>query len=170
MHDGDPYDEVPPLAEVLAATSTQHLDPPLVGRRLLPLGALEPAVFDRLVAEVAMRVDGLPYVRVFGRSAQEQGGLDLYAGSASDRTVYQVKRETTLTAAMLRSYVERYAGPPRRLDLTPFPLWRPRRLEARRFVLEVAAPDDEAVDRELDQLYAGDLEIELWRSTVMALV
>jgi len=160
--------EVPSLAEVLAATPTRTPDPPIASPQRLPIDQLDSRMAERLVAEVAMRVEGLPHVRIYGRSGQGQGGLDLYAGPVGQRTVYQVKREVRLSATMLRNYVREYAGPSRRPDGTigdaqPNPR---RKIEATRYVLAASACiEDTAVEDELDRLqseYAGDLDIELW--------
>jgi len=118
---------------------------------------------ERLVAEVAMRVDGTPHVRVHGRSGQDQEGLDLWGGPVDSRTVYQVKRLQRLTAGDLRQFVVEYAGPPRRPGEA---LLQPRRFEARRFVLATSyVVEDTATDIGLDALqqeYEGDLKVELW--------
>ncbi|MFI9453565.1 hypothetical protein [Amycolatopsis sp. NPDC052450] len=124
---------------------------------------LDPPMFERLVAEVAMRVDG-HRVRVHARSGQAQRGLDIWGGSLAEATVYQVRRVSSLSAAALRRAVEDYAGPPHVGKRQPS--WTERRFDARRFVLATGCiVADDKVDLELQKLrqeYAGDLTIELW--------
>jgi hypothetical protein len=152
------------LGEVLSTEQTAALDPPTSAPTGLPIGQLESAMVERLVAEVAMRVDGTPHVRLHGRSGQKQAGLDLWGGAAGNRSVYQVRRITQLTALALRAAVVDYAGPLHTGTRTS--AWTERRFVARRFVLVTGCTvNDVHVDQELDKLqreYADDLKIELW--------
>jgi len=149
------------LASVMAARSEAALPPPLAAPPLLPFGSLSVVMFERLVAEVVLYVDGLGRVRVYGRSGQAQGGLDLIGGSLAARSVYQVRRIKELTPAALRKAVTDYAGPPARDGARPS-----RRFDASRFVLVTGCEvDDTHVEDELHRLeqeYAGDLEIALY--------
>ncbi len=151
------------LAAVMTARPSQPVAPPLAAPGRLPFGQLSPPVFERLVAEVVLYVDGLGRVRIYGRSGQGQEGLDLLGGPVGARSVYQVRRIKRLTASRLRTAVEDYAGAPAKAGRRP-----ERRFDASRFVLAVACDvdeDDTAVEQELDLLqqeYAGDLEIVLY--------
>ena len=157
----DPEPEQPerPLVEVLAVEYGSAVTPPTLNPALLPFEELSPPAFERLVAEVVLHVDGLQQVRVYGRSGQAQGGLDIVGGPATDRSVYQVRRITALTPAALRAAVEDYVGRPGSDPST-------RRFRAHRFVLATACPaDDTRVADELDRLqraYDGDLDIDLY--------
>src|SRR3954471_23669389 len=119
------------LVEVLAAEPQTLPQPPTLNPAGLPFGELAPPMFERLVAEVVLYVDGLGQVRVYGRSGQAQDGLDIVGGPAHDRSVYQVRRIERLTPPALRKAVLDYAGPPG----TPA---SQRRFAARRFVLAAA--------------------------------
>jgi len=153
------------LVEVLAAENDLPVRPPTLNPALLPFTELSPPAFERLVAEVVLYVDGLQQVRVYGRSGQAQGGLDIIGGPVSDRSVYQVRRITALTSAALRAAVIDYAGQPGSDTRT-------RRFGARRFVLATACPaDDTNVEDELDRLqreYDGDLTIELYDGAALS--
>lgn len=156
-------DEEVPLVEVLRAQQTSPVGPLIARPDVLPIEKLDPPMFERLVAEVAMRVDG-HRVRVHARSGQAQGGLDIWGGPVGQGTVYQVRRIHSLSARDLRLAVTDYAGPPQVGDRQPS--WKERRFDARRFVLATGCVVSDAnVDLELQKLrqeYAGDLTIELW--------
>lgn len=78
----------------------------------LPMGDLDPELFERLVAEVVQRRDNRG-VQFYGRRGQAQHGLDIVAREPSlDRRLYQVRRYQELTPARLRDAVVDYAGPP----------------------------------------------------------
>jgi hypothetical protein len=157
--DTEPEQPERALVEVLAAENDAPLSPPIHNPALLPFGELSPPAFERLVAEAVLYVDGLQQVRVYGRSGQAQGGLDIVGGPAADRSVYQVRRIAALTPAALRTAVVDYAGQPGSDPSI-------RRFGARRFVLATACPaDDTKVEDELDRLqrdYHGDIAIELY--------
>lgn len=151
------------LAAVLAASQGTTLPLPVADRAVLPIEQLDPPMVERLIAEVAMRVDGIQ-VRIHGRSGQKQEGLDIWGGPVGSRTVYQVRRIVELTPGGLRQAVTDYAGQPQLGDRQQS--WKKRRFDARRFVLVTGCVvADVPVDVELDALqkeYAGDLDIELW--------
>jgi hypothetical protein len=154
------------LSQILAPEQPEPLSPPLAQAASLPLSELAPPVFERLIAEVATRVDGNGPLRLYGRSGQSQHGLDIWGGPVHHRSVYQVRRIQKLTASGLatavRDYANHYDTPPAPTPPAP----ELPRFEARRFVLAVGcAVDDTKVDDELARLqreYAGRLDIELW--------
>lgn len=153
-----------PLSKLLACSQTAPLPPPLAAPPELPCGELSPPVFERLVAEVVWRVDGMNGIRIYGRSGQGQGGLDLQGRRGSDRSVYQVRRVGNLTPVALRKAVQDFAGPSR--SRTPEQEWSQRRFNAERFVLVTGCVvNDRHVEDELARLqdeYTSDLEIELY--------
>ena len=127
--------------------------PPTRSPDLLPLRALSWVDFERLCVRLARHVDGLRSVRRYGRSGQDQRGLDLFGTAPSgDYVVYQARDIETLTGPMLKAAVEVYVS-------------RGRAFGATRFVLAVAcAVCDTKVDNELvaAQHRHPDLEIELY--------
>jgi hypothetical protein len=138
---------------VLAPERHEPLEPPIAAPASLPLDQLAPPVFERLIAEVAARVDGIGRLRIYGRSGQRQHGLDIWGGPVDHRSVYQVRRIRRLTVARLRKAVEDYAksydSPPTATpsaEASPAPSESPR-FQARRFVLAVGCevPRDHAV-------------------------
>ncbi|MGW4211563.1 NB-ARC domain-containing protein [Lentzea sp. NPDC004789] len=152
------------LSDLLATQQTQPIRPPTATPRLLPFEELSPYVFERLVAEVVLKVEGLDDVRVHGRSGQNQGGIDLVGWLDDETRVYQVRRIKKLTAAKLVRAVRDYAGPVRTSSNRKE--WTKRRFNADRFVLATGCEvDDTAVDEALGQIkedYKGDLRIELY--------
>ncbi|GJF32565.1 hypothetical protein KNE206_52650 [Kitasatospora sp. NE20-6] len=153
------------LSALVSQKQTGSLPPPLAAD-ILPCGKLAPPVFERLVGETMWLVDGMNDIRGYGRSGQDQGGLDLIGRKDGKTHVYQVRRIVSLSPAALRTAVTDFAGPPR--TRTPEPQWKKRRFDAVRFVLAVGCElevDDTAVEDELVALqdaYHGDLEIELY--------
>jgi tetratricopeptide (TPR) repeat protein len=121
-------------------------------------------MFERFVAEIVWLVDGLNCIRIYGRSGQDQDGLDLIGYQSTDLHVYQVRRIDKLTAAALRRAVTDFTDPaPSKRSKGKKPS---RRVDAQRFVLVTACTvDDTAVEDELLELkrrFAGDLEIDLY--------
>jgi len=158
------------LLDVLQANPDgQTLSPPIASPSELPSRELSPPMFERLAAEVAYRVDGLSRIRIYGRSGQDQGGLDLIGWDAVGLTVYQVRRIKSLSAAALRKAVEDFARSTDKKTGEP----KPRRFDARRFVLVTGcAVHDQPVDDELVKLkaeYQGDLEIDLYDNTELSM-
>ncbi len=144
-------------------------DPPVASPMQLPSEQLSPPMFERLVAEFALRVDGLNRIRLYGRSGQSQGGVDLVGWDAEGLTVYQVRRIESLTAEALRKAVTDFAKPTTK-NGEP----KARRFpDARRFVLVTGcAVADTAVDDELTKLkreYNGDLVIDLHDNTYLSM-
>ncbi|MFE2866451.1 hypothetical protein [Embleya sp. NPDC059259] len=133
------------LGELISRRQTEPLSPPMARPDCLPFLELTPPVFERVVAEVVWLIDGMNTIRAYGRSGQEQGGLDLVGRRAGETHVYQVRRVKTFNPADLRKAVEDYAG---------------------RFVLATCWQDqDTAVEDELFALqreYLGDLDVELY--------
>ncbi|MQA87834.1 MAG: hypothetical protein GEV03_25225 [Streptosporangiales bacterium] len=153
-----------PLEDLLARSQTLPLSPPISAPAGLPFDQLAPRVFERLVAEVVWRVDGMNNVRIYGRSGQDQGGLDIVGRRGTSLHVYQVRRVRELTPGALRKAVEDFAVPkPSRRSRGEE---SHRRFDADRFVLATArVADDTAVEDELVDLqrrYADDLEIDLY--------
>lgn len=152
------------ISDLLGRPQTGPLPPPIVAPPSLPFGDLDPLVFERLVGEVVWLVDGMNDVRGYGRSGQDQGGLDLIGRRDGATHVYQVRRIVQLTAAALTKAVEDFAGPSR--VQMPKSQWIDRRFPAVRFVLATAcSADDTAVEDQLVILrekYAGDLEIDVY--------
>lgn len=157
-------DEVMGLASLLSRTDDRPLPPPLSAPAGLPFGDLAPPVFERLVAEVAWLIDGLRWIRIYGRSGQDQGGLDLVGQSDDGLVVYQVRRVRDLSAGALEKAVVDFAGPSR--SSRPTNEHTERRFEASRFVLACGcdAADTALVDKltELRTEYEGDLNIDLY--------
>lgn len=156
------------LLDALQA-SRHGLTPPISSPAQLPSHELSWPMFERLVAEVAWRVDGLNRIRIYGRSGQSQGGLDLIGLNADKLTVYQIRRIESLSAGALRTAVEDFAKPTVKKTGAP----KPRRFDAQRFVLVTGCVvDDRAVDDELIKLkneYKGDLEIDLYDNTELSI-
>ncbi len=151
------------LAQLTRRRQSLVLPIPVQNPALLPFNALDPEVFERVVAEVVSRQHNLG-VQFYGRRGQKQYGLDIVEREQSQRrSLYQVKRYQELTAAQLREAVETYTGPARGTDFTG----PERRFNPGRFVVVTSAELDAetAVVKELADLqdtYAGDLVIEAW--------
>lgn len=130
---------------------------------VLPLTAIEPPVFERLVAEIVESQEN-PSVHFYGRSGQAQYGLDIVEERFDGtRVLYQVKRFERMTSRLLREAVLAYAGPPRE---TPDQLPE-RRFHPDTFVVVTSAKveDDTAlVDciSALQDEYRGDLAFDTW--------
>jgi len=158
------------LGDLLTAQRTTDLPPPVSAPSGLPSNLLSPPMFERLVAETVLRVDGLANIRIYGRSGQDQGGLDLISRGVAGLNVYQVRRIEGLTPAALRKAVKDFAGLPQK-NRGDEPA-RGRRFEAQRFVLVTGCtPDDTHVENELAKLqrdYAGDLEIALYDNSQLS--
>ncbi|MEU9313743.1 hypothetical protein [Streptomyces sp. NPDC048256] len=129
----------------------------------LPLTELDPEAFEWLITEVVSRQDNRG-VQFYGRSGQEQHGLDIVAREPDGRrSLYQVKRYQELTVAQIKRAIKDYAVSPRSQGHRA----SPRLFDPYRFVLVTAAPFDfdtalvNAVTS-LQDAYAGDLEIECW--------
>jgi hypothetical protein len=128
-------------------------------------------VFERVVGEVMWLVDGMNDIRGYGRSGQDQGGLDLIGRRKGQTHVYyQVRRIVSLSAPALRAAVTDFTGPPR--TTTPDEGWSERRFDAVRFVLATGCVvDDTAVEDELVALqgqYQGDMEIDLYDARALS--
>src|SRR6266571_3708717 len=155
-----------PLIDVLAGRQAGPLSPPMAQTVLLPLHELDPGVFERVVVELAWRVENARDVQLYGRRGQKQYGLDVVGTDRSgDRFVYQARRLGMLTPSGIRQAVVDYAGPPRTRESLEHP--PPRRLEAKRFVLATSAQldVDAALVDELERLraeYRGDLEVDVY--------
>lgn len=175
MDDGDisaagPEEREIPLRELLARNQTDVLPPPVRSEFTLPFDKLSPPMFERLVAETVWLVDGLNPMRIYGRSGQDQGGLDLIGYQGTDLHVYQVRRIAELTPAALRKAVTDFTDPKppkQRKGSKASKAQKPsRRFDAQRFVLVTACSvPDRHVEDELRQLklqYAGDIEIDLY--------
>lgn len=151
------------LAQLTRRKQSLALPMPVQNPSLLPFNALDPEVFERVVAEVVSRQHNLG-VQFYGRRGQKQYGLDIVEREQSQRrSLYQVKRFQEITAAQLREAVETYAGPARSADFAG----AKRRFNPGRFVVVTSAELDAetAVVDELANLqdaYAGDLVIEAW--------
>ncbi|MFH8894381.1 hypothetical protein [Streptomyces sp. NPDC017949] len=136
---------------------------PVQNPKRLPLTELDPEAFEWLITEIVSRQDNRG-VQFYGRSGQEQHGLDIVAREPDGRrSLYQVKRYQELTVPRIKSAIKDYAIAPRpRGHRAP-----PRLFDPYRFVLVTAAPFDfdtglvNAVT-DLQDAYAGDLEIECW--------
>jgi hypothetical protein len=127
-------------------------------------------VFERLVGEVMWLVDGMNDIRGYGRSGQDQGGLDLIGRRKGQTHVYQVRRIVSLSAPALCAAVTDFTGPPR--TTTPDEEWAERRFGAVRFVLATGCVvDDTAVEDELVALqerYQGDIDIDLYDARALS--
>ena len=160
----------PELSELVARQRTGALSPPLASPSLLPFGELAPPIFERLVAEVAWLVDRLDGIRIYGRSGQDQGGLDLVGTRDGELHVYQVRRIAKLDATGLRDAVYDFAHEP---NYEPGEKDEPRRFDAVRFVLAAGcSADDTKVEDELARLqgeFQGDLEIELYDASALSI-
>jgi hypothetical protein len=142
-----------PIPDELEAVPDPVLELPSVREpALLPLRALTWVNFERLCVRLARHVEGLRSVRMYGRSGQDQRGLDLFGIDPSDDyVVYQARDIETLAGPALKKAVDDYID-------------RGRAFEARRFVLAVACDvRDTKVDEELvaAQKRYPDLDIEL---------
>ncbi|WP_216897349.1 hypothetical protein [Nocardia alni] len=150
------------LYEVFRAIQTSALSVPIQNPATLPLAELDPEVLERLVSEFVTRQSRS--VHFYGRRGQKQYGLDIVEQDGAERPVlYQVKRFQTLRPQDIRNAVEEYAGAPRRPGSDP----EPRKFDAKRFVLVVAAEfdsDTSNLDEQsaLQGEYDGDLEIDVW--------
>ncbi|MEV5084185.1 hypothetical protein AB0K74_37165, partial [Streptomyces sp. NPDC056159] len=158
-----PFEEVG-LSTLVSRRNALALTPPLSAPDVLPFGQLAPPVFERVVGEVMWLVDGMNDIRGYGRSGQDQGGLDLIGRKKGQTHVYQVRRIVSLSAPALRAAVTDFTGPPR--TTTPEEGWSERRFDAVRFVLAAGCVvDDTKVEDELVALqeeYQGDIEIDLY--------
>ncbi|MFG2733029.1 hypothetical protein [Streptomyces canus] len=152
------------LSTLISRRNESALTPPLSAPDVLPFGQLSPPVFERVVGEVMWLVDGMNDIRGYGRSGQDQGGLDLIGRKRGKTHVYQVRRIVSLSAPALRAAVTDFTGPPR--TTTPEEGWSERRFDAVRFVLAAGCVvDDTKVEDELVALqeeYQGDIEIDLY--------
>ena len=156
-------------AELVRRVPSTGFAPPLPNPAELPLRELEPAVLERLAAELVNRHDHRG-VQFYGRSGQAQHGLDVVElRPDGGYTLYQVRRYQELTPAKLRNAVEDYAGAPRAAghDLPP------RRFGADRFVvLTSAALDADTANVDvlaaLRREYAGDVDIDVWGSEAVS--
>ncbi|MEU0061064.1 hypothetical protein ABZ035_32530, partial [Streptomyces sp. NPDC006334] len=136
---------------------------PVHNPKRLPLTELDPEAFEWLITEVVSRQDNRG-VQFYGRSGQEQHGLDIVAREPDGRrSLYQVKRYQELTVPRIKGAIKDYAVSPRPRGHGA----SPRLFDPYRFVLVTAAPFDfdtalvNAVAG-LQDAYAGDLEIECW--------
>ncbi|MGW2938135.1 HEAT repeat domain-containing protein [Streptomyces sp. NPDC001156] len=158
------------LSALVSRRSQLPLSPPLSAPEALPFGELSPAVFERVVGEVMWLVDGMNDIRGYGRSGQDQGGLDLIGRRKGQTHVYQARRILSLQAPALRAAVTDFTGLPR--TTTPDKGWSERRFEAVRFVLATGCVvDDTAVEDELVALqekYQGDIEIDLYDARALS--
>lgn len=152
------------IGALVSRRSQLPLSPPLSAPETLPFGKLSPPVFERLVGEVMWLIDGMNDIRGYGRSGQDQGGLDLIGRRNGQTHVYQVRRIVSLPAPALRRAVTDFTGPPR--TTTPAEGCSGRRFDAVRFVLATGCVvDDTAVEDELVALqekYQGDIDIDLY--------
>ncbi|MFJ5688104.1 hypothetical protein [Streptomyces sp. NPDC093099] len=152
------------IGALVSRRSQLPLSPPLSAPETLPFGKLPPPVFERLVGEVMWLIDGMNDIRGYGRSGQDQGGLDLIGRRNGQTHVYQVRRIVSLSAPALRAAVTDFTGPPR--TTTPAEGWSERRFDAVRFVLATGCVvDDTAVENELVALqekYQSDIDIDLY--------
>ncbi|MFJ8663122.1 restriction endonuclease [Streptomyces sp. NPDC093795] len=162
---GDEDHEELSLVELAARVQRAELPVPVQNPQKLPLDQLDPEVFERLVAEIVSRRDHRG-VSFYGRRGQKQYGLDIVEREPDlRRTLYQVKRYSTLTESLLKTAVKEYAGAPRR----PGHGLPPRRFDPHRFVVVTSAEiesDTHLVDaiHALQKTYedAEDLHIEVW--------
>lgn len=130
---------------------------------VLPLATIEPALFERVIAEVVAAQDNHS-VHFYGRNGQAQYGLDVVEQRADGtRVLYQVKRFEQMTIRELRDAVVAYAGPPRKQG-SPQP---ERRFHPNSFIVVTSAKveDDTAlVDciSDLQDEYRDDLTVDAW--------
>jgi hypothetical protein len=152
------------LSALVSRRNEIALAPPLSAPDVLPFQQLSPPVFERVVSEVMWLVDGMNDIRGYGRSGQDQGGLDLIGRKKGKTHVYQVRRIVSLSAPALRAAVTDFTGTPRTTTLEKG--WSERRFDAVRFVLAAGCVvDDTKVEGELVALqeeYEGDIEIDLY--------
>ncbi|MEU5076000.1 hypothetical protein AB0G76_31240 [Streptomyces asoensis] len=158
------------LSALVSRRSEVPLTPPLSAPDALPFGELSPPVFERVVGEVMWLVDGMNDIRGYGRSGQDQGGLDLIGRRKGKTHVYQVRRIVSLSAPALRAAVTDFTGPSR--TTTPEEGWSERRFDTVRFVLATGCTvDDTAVEDELVALqerYQDDIDIELYDARALS--
>ncbi|MFD6822929.1 hypothetical protein ACFWC5_21515 [Streptomyces sp. NPDC060085] len=158
------------LSALVSRRSERPLPPPLSAPDTLPFGELSPPVFERVVGEVMWLVDGMNDIRGYGRSGQDQGGLDLIGRRKGQTHVYQVRRIVSLSASALRAAVTDFTGPSR--AATPEAGWSERRFNTVRFVLATGCTvDDTAVEDELVALqerYQDDIDIELYDARALS--
>jgi hypothetical protein len=99
---------------------------PLIGQRqhLLPLIGLGGERFQTFGLEAVERLDALSAARVYGRSGQAQGGIDVYGVLPDGRyAVYQMRCVSArLTAGRLCTAVTDYFEGPRPFDAVSFQL------------------------------------------------
>lgn len=151
------------LAELQSRPNAQFLPLPAKNPPTLPLSDLEPAVFERVVAEM-VSLDGGPTVHFYGRQGQKQYGLDIYEErSDGTRALYQVKRFQSISPAEIRQAVVDYAGPPR----SGSQAYPERRFNPKLFVVVTSAlvdNDTANVDAiaKLQTEYGGDIRIAVW--------
>ncbi|WP_145503577.1 HEAT repeat domain-containing protein [Streptomyces sp. CFMR 7] len=156
------------LSALVSRRSQLPLAPPLSAPAALPFDELSPPVFERLVGEVMWLIDGMNDIRGYGRSGQDQGGLDLIGRRKGQTHVYQVRRIVSLSAPALRAAVTDFTGPPCN---TPADGRRSeRRFNAARFVLATGCVvDDTAVELvALQETYQGDIEIDLYDARALS--
>lgn len=158
------------LGGLVSRRSELPLTPPLSVPDALPFGDLSPPVFERVVGEVMWLVDGMNDIRGYGRSGQDQGGLDLIGRRKGKTHVYQVRRIVSLSALALRTAVTDFTGPSR--TTTPEEEWSERRFNTVRFVLATGCiVDDTAVEDELVALqeqYQDDIDIDLYDARALS--
>ena len=150
--------------DLIRARQRAQLPVPLAGTANLPLGDLDPEVFERLAAEMIKRRANYG-AHFYGRRGQKQHGLDIVErDSPASNSVYQVRRYEVLTPDHISSAVTEYADPkpPKKGGEKP-----PRRFGASRYVLFTSAEfekDTALQDKleDLQELYSGDLVIEVW--------
>ncbi|AXI76126.1 ATP-binding protein [Peterkaempfera bronchialis] len=158
------------LSALVSRRSELPLTPPLSAPDALPFGELSPPVFERVVCEVMWLVDGMNDIRGYGRSGQDQGGLDLIGRRKGKTHVYQVRRIVSLSAPALRAAVTDFTGPSR--TTTPEEGWSERRFNTVRFVLATGCiVDDTAVEDELVALqerYQDDIDVDLYDARALS--
>jgi len=158
------------LTNLQEHTQRSPLSLPMKSPKQLPLHELEPEVFERLVAELVVNVTGSPSVHFYGRRGQQQHGLDIFEEQpGGTRVLYQVKRYTTITPALIRDAVHDYAGPPRPIG-HQLPA---RRFDPKRFTLVTSAAVDHDTAKveevaALQQEYRHDLEIAVWGAEMVS--
>ncbi|MGW0095313.1 hypothetical protein ACWDWS_41105 [Streptomyces sp. NPDC003328] len=151
------------LAELSGRVQPPLVSVPVQNPKRLPLTELDPETFEWLIAEMVSRQDNRG-VQFYGRSGQKQHGLDVVAREPDQRrSLYQVKRYQELTVSRIKEAVETYAGAPRPKGHTD----PPRLFDPYRFVVVTSAEFDSDTARvdsvsDLQDAYAGDLEIEFW--------
>ena len=152
------------FADVMRPRQTSPLPTPRTGVPDLPLGELDPGVFERLAAEMIKRRPNHG-AHFYGRVGQKQYGLDIVEQEAADFTiVYQVRRYQSLTPTKISLAVAEYADPQPPEPAAPKPS---RRFDANKYVLLTSAEfeNDTALRDRLEELqaeYAGDLIIDVW--------